>query len=273
MTKYVASFLSTVILGLFSFQVSAKDFGPAQRFNALVFDEFLALSSDVEGRLAAGGDISLDNYSVGDKLNASEAGDVLIAGGDIKFTSGRVYYGNVIAGGSVKEIGDAVRHGMAQGAKIKGGATPSVDFPSAQAYLEQLSQDLSKLKANGKVESKWGGLYLTAACDSNLQVFQLSGEQVFPAHTFEVDLSCAPADATYIFNIDGQQTGMSGMSLQSLANVADKVVFNFYEAYVVELESIGVEGSVLAPKAEVVNPQGVLRGHLFAKAWYGEMQI
>ncbi|WP_431685685.1 Ig-like domain-containing protein [Hahella sp. NBU794] len=273
MTKYVASFLSTVILGLFSFQVSAKDFGPAQRYNALVFDEFWALSSDVEGRLAAGGSITLNNYSVGDKLNASEAGDVLIAGGDIKFPSGRVYYGNVIAGGSVKEIGDAVRHGMAKGAKIKGGATPSVDFPSAQAYLEQLSQDLSKLKANGKVESKWGGLYLTAACDSNLQVFQLSGAQVFPAHTFEVDLSCAPADATYIFNIDGQQTGMSGMSLQSLANVADKVVFNFYEAYVVELESIGVEGSVLAPKAEVVNPQGVLRGHLFAKAWYGEMQI
>ncbi|OZG74355.1 hypothetical protein BTA51_04910 [Hahella sp. CCB-MM4] len=273
MMQYVASFITTLILGLLSFSAFAKDFGPAQKYNAFVFDDFRADSSDVEGRLAVGGNIALNNYSVGDKLEPNKAGDVLVAGGNIVFPSGRVYHGGIVAGGSVKGIGDSVRYGMAKGAAIMGSAPPEIDFQSAKAYLEELSQDLSKLEASGQAEFLWGGLYLTAACDSNLQVFNLSGAQLLQAHTFEVDSSCAPTDATYVFNIDGRITGMSGMSLQSLANIADKVVFNFYQAEELRLQYIGVEGSVLAPMATVSNPQGVIRGHLFAKSWNGSMQI
>ena len=53
-----------------STQSYAIDLGPVSPYNAFVFEEFSAPSSDVEGRLAAGGNVSINNYSVGDKWNA-----------------------------------------------------------------------------------------------------------------------------------------------------------------------------------------------------------
>ena len=44
---------------------SGAGLGPAQPYNVMVFGDFSAPHSDVEGRLAAAGDVAIDNYSVG----------------------------------------------------------------------------------------------------------------------------------------------------------------------------------------------------------------
>jgi len=63
------------------------------------------LSSAVEGRLGVGGNLNINNFGTGDKLDPKNTGDVVVVGGNATFPSGKVYYGNLIAGGSVAGIG------------------------------------------------------------------------------------------------------------------------------------------------------------------------
>jgi len=121
----VFSFKS-ICFGLFIFvaNFSSADevinLGPASEYNAVIFGDFTATSSDVEGRLAAQGDVNINHYSVGDKLDPLSIHDVLISGSDIIFPSGRVYYGNILAAGSVAGIGAPVINGMEPGSSITG---------------------------------------------------------------------------------------------------------------------------------------------------------
>ena len=61
----------------------------AAPYNALLFGNFSAQSSDVEGRIAVGGDLSINHYNLADKLTASNAGTSVLVGGNFSFPSGR----------------------------------------------------------------------------------------------------------------------------------------------------------------------------------------
>src|SRR5690606_39960110 len=87
---------------------------------ALPIYDHTSLSSTVEGRLAVGGNLSLQHFSVGDKLDPTRLHDVVTVGGDVVFLSGRIYYGNLLAGGSVAGVG---KIGRASGREIGEGAT------------------------------------------------------------------------------------------------------------------------------------------------------
>jgi choice-of-anchor A domain-containing protein len=249
----------------------AIDLGPAAPYNVLVFGDFSAPYADVEGRLAAGGDVSLNHYSVGAKLASSSAGDVLLVGGDLTFPSGRVYHGNIRVGGSAAGVGDPVRHGLAPGAELSEFTTLPMDFTSAEHTLKALSDDLARLPANGSAEFRWGGLTLHGDGHSALQVFTLDGAQVLQAHTFQVD--GLPKEATVLFNITGTHPGLTHMSLDSLRYHRERTLFNFFEARTLTLAGIGVEGSILAPWATVTNPEGVIKGTLVAQAFDGALQL
>jgi len=265
--KVAALFFGLVI----STPVYADNFGPANEYNGFFFGDFSAPSSDVEGRLAASGNIDINHYSVGDKLDPATAGDVLIAAGDIIFPSGRVYFGNIIAGGSVAGIGSPVLYGMEPGATVTGNATLPVNFSEEELYLKNLSTQLSLLQPNTTTFFQWGGLNLSGDCSSNTQIFDLDGSQVLSAHTFSV--SCIPENATVIFNISGTHVGLTNMSMSSMTAHRTKVVYNFYQATDLTLQGIGVEGSILAPMAQINNPQGVVKGTVIAKSWNGMMQL
>ena len=254
---------------------SQQSFGAASGFNVFVLENFTSLSSTVEGRIAVGGNLSLQNFSVGDKLDASKLHDVAIVGGKVTFPSGRIYYGNLLAGGSVTGVGDAVRYGMAPGAVIRGNAPVSVDFASERDYLQTLSADTAALPANGTVKMQWGGLELKGDCSSAQQVFTVNANDLATAHTFAV--SCSPSGATVIFNIPGQSATIQSIGMQSLSNLREKVLFNFPQAKTLTFKSVAIEGSVLAPYAVVEQPAGRVEGQVIAKSWnstnWGYMSI
>jgi choice-of-anchor A domain-containing protein len=250
---------------------SCNALGTAAPYNALVFGNFSAQSSDVEGRLAAGGNVSIDNYSLADKLDASTAGVSVVIGGNFTFPTGRLYYGSAKVGGSAAGVGAAVRNGLAPGQTITDRTTLPLDFAAEKSRLEALSTSLATLAANGTYVSQWGGLTLTGKAGATLQVFDLPGQLVLDAHTF--DVRSIPAGATVLFNVRGSTTGLTDMSLESLAALRRRVLFNFPEATTLKLAGISVEGSVLAPRAAIDNPQGVIKGQLIAKSWNGMMQL
>jgi choice-of-anchor A domain-containing protein len=266
---------SQVLADDYPYTVAAGSaFGVAQSFNALVFQDFTANYSDVEGKLAAGGNITVSGYSVGALLESGLTGPSVLAAGSISYQNGAVYGGDMVAGADTSNVTDSVISGLGSGYGLYSYVSPlPVDFAAIETELTATSQALAALTANAEVISQWGGLYMTANCTDSLQVFAVDGETLLASHTFSVDTSCAPADATYVFNISGTDTGLTNMGMQSLSALADHVVYNFYEATALTLAGVSVEGSILAPAADIENPQGVIRGHLFARSWNGGMQI
>lgn len=76
------------------------DLGIAGKFNAFILGDMQGYHSDVEGRLAVGGDLTLENYSIGLQLSNSRGKrDDLIVRDNATFTNGRIYSGNAVVGG------------------------------------------------------------------------------------------------------------------------------------------------------------------------------
>lgn len=239
--------------------------GLAGNYNGFIFGNFSS-SSDTEGRLAVGGNAFLDHYSVGDKLPADTQGDVLVTGGNLNFTGGRVYHGDIRVGGSASMPPYQVADGT-----LYTNADMPFSFAQQEAYLKKLSGTLSGLASNTQTEMKWGGLYLTGDGSDNLQVFTIDGSALLNAHTFE--MSGINAGATVLVNVTGDLSGLTNMSMDSLAAFNERVLFNFYEATSLTLAGIGVQGSILAPFADIMNPQGQINGSLIAASFDGPMQL
>ncbi len=250
---------------------SCTGLGAAAPYNVLVFGDFSAQSSDVEGRLAAGGHVSINHYSLADKLDAATAGTSVVVGGNFSFPSGRIYFGNTVVGGSAAAVGAPVRNGLTPDQRIDDHSALPLDFASEKLRSQALSAALAELPANGTYASQWGGLTFDGSAAASLQVFDLPDQLVRDAHTFNV--RNIPAGETVLFNLRGGNAGLTNMSLESLASVRRRVLFNFPDATALTLAGIGVEGSILAPNAVINNPQGVIKGQLIAQSWNGMMQL
>ena len=263
--------LSLFVCGAVVAEQERISLGDAADFNAVIFGDFSAPHSDVEGRLAVQGNVSINNYSLADKLSADTAGVSVVVGGDFNFPSGKIYYGHILTGGSAEGVGNAVRHGLSGQQLLLDQVDLPVDFVQLKNQLEAESSRLATLTPNGSVVSQWGGLYLEGDCQSPVQVFSLNGQTVLNAHTFQV--SCIPANSHVVLNISGTHSGLTNMSLESLKSHRQRVLFNFYQAASLKFAGIGVEGSILAPNAEINQPQGVVHGTVIAKSFHGMMQL
>lgn len=239
--------------------------GAASDFNVFVLENHTSLSSMIEGRLAVGGNLNINNFSVGEKLSPSFKGDVVVVGGEAIFPSGRISYGNLTAAGSVAGVGTAVRNGMAKDATVAGGSTLDIDFAAEGDMLRELSTNLGALTANGTYTFQYGIYNLKGDCKSSLQVFSLKAAELATANT--IKNSCIPKDATVLFNIVGESVAIQNIGMQSLTSIRDKVMFNFPQAKTVKLTSVAIEGSILAPLAQFDQPAGRVEGQVIARVW------
>lgn len=259
--------LLVLFVSFLPMSAGASVLGTAGEFNTFIFGDY-ACTSDAEGRVAVGGNMTVSNYSVADKLTPQEVEkyhqDMLIVGGNLNYSNGRVYYGNIRVGGKA-----TMPAYIPDGELIKNQPLP-INFAAEEASLKSLSSRLSQRSPNGSVEAKWGGLYLQGDGTSALQIFTLDGSQTLNAHTFSV--SNLAAGATVLFNISGTTAGLTNMSMESLQSFQHTTLFNFYEATTLQLSGIAVRGSILAPFAAVNNPQGVIWGSIIAASWNGPMQ-
>lgn len=236
-------------------------------YNAMVFGDFNAPSSDVQGSLAAGGNVSLGNYSVGDQLGSGYSGPAMVVGGNLTGTSGHVYYGDVVVGGQANVTGSFTIDGnLVQGA----GSLP-VDFNNAQVQLTSLSQSLAALAPTGSAYLKWGGLKVAGDGTSDLQIINIDGQQLSSVGWWHL-LEGIPQDATVVFNVSGSNVSMHGDQSQ-LAGMSNRVLFNFYEATDLTMYNLSVEGSILAAWADINGYSGVIQGQVVGGSWTGPMQI
>jgi choice-of-anchor A domain-containing protein/uncharacterized repeat protein (TIGR01451 family) len=244
---------------------SSVNLGPAKDFNLFVLENFSAPSSDVEGKMAVGKNASMQGYSVGDKLPVSNYGteDVLVVGGNLTFTSGSVYNGNILYGKSTNLPVNAV--------SIVGGILhqdTTISFDSAKASLQNLSYKLAAIHVTGTTTYQFGGVFLSGT-NPGTNVFNVDGSKLSIANDLQIQV---PSGSVAIVNVTGDSLKWMG-GFEIFGTTTNNILFNFPAAKKIQLSGINVTGSVLAPYADVYFPAGLVTGQFICKNMTGSGQF
>lgn len=242
---------------------STFDLGVAGDFNVFVTGNFQSQYSDTEGRLAAGGDVSLTGYGLGDKLtNSNGSRDDLIVGGNLDFSNGQVFYGNVAVAGTANLASFGLPNGTVK-------TTTGLDFTAAGTDLAARSAAYGAQLANGTVTSNFDSLKLVGT-DTNQNVFTLWAGQLAKATGLEIDV---PQGSQVLINVRGNVITMQNFAIWLNGATPDNVLFNFYQARELHFSAIGIPASVLAPDADVFFDNGQMSGTLVARSFTGTGQF
>ncbi|MDC0711508.1 choice-of-anchor A family protein [Stigmatella sp. ncwal1] len=229
-------------------------------YNVFVTGDY-TLGTDVEGRVAAGGNISMTNFSVGWKLPSSDTAPVLVAGGNLTLSHGGVWgdaaYGGTYSAGNVTYV---------RGAPAQG--TP-VDFAARGAEVRALSTRLASLSANGITRREsWGGLMLSGSAP-DVNVFNVNASDFTGAVLLSID---APAGSLAVLNIRGASATLAGGHSFSGGIDQRGVLFNFVDATSINAQGYGLWGTLLAPNAHVNFTHGSFDGGLYARSLTGNAE-
>lgn len=233
-------------------------------FNIFVLGSLSLQTTSTQGRIAAGGSATFQSYSVGTALpQTSTARDVLVAGTVLTYTNGTVGGGNVVYGTSASLTGVTISQGTAR----RGSA---LDFADASQYLKRASNNWGKLAATGstvvqpRLSSATVDIKLEGS-DPRTNIFAVKGDDLARAGSLTVK---APGGSTVLVNISGTRPQIQGFGTVLSGITRQSVLYNFYEATQLQIGTIGVEGSVLAPLAAVAFG-GKLYGTLVAGSLSG----
>jgi choice-of-anchor A domain-containing protein len=243
--------------------------GEAGQYNGFFAKDFTAPYSDVEGRLAAGGNISISSYSVNYKNGAQlYDGTGLVAGGDLNFTNGTIH-GDVHVGGNYTptQSGNIVNGNAYHGSQ-------PIDFANEFDYLINLSSSLSGLENNGTADLLWSTMHLNADVNSSVNVFSYTPNDMrYSDYKLQ---GVSQDDSLTVINVSGKDVSMSwgnfAGSDRSIEDHSNLVIYNFFEAETLELRS-GFWGTILAPQADIIANSGVINGQVIGQSWSGGMQI
>lgn len=222
-------------------------------FDAMIFNNFHAPSSDIEGALLVGGNFTAVGYSVGEKFAENDE-YALIVGGDIDWHTGRLMKGNLVYGGQA-EIGSSVLNGLVEDQKIIQQADV-VTFADAEEYFLYVANWLHTFKGLTSQGSYLRGQQHTVTCETLSRLHILTIE------------------ATYwvVVNIIGEECHVSNLGI--VTNVGcENTFFNFPDAETITLSEVHIPGCVSAPRANIIGASGSIDGQVVAKSWDGSTQI
>ncbi|WGV29184.1 choice-of-anchor A family protein [Halotia branconii] len=219
-------------------------------------------SSDSEGRVAVGGNATLTNFGVADRLSNSNGTDTrLVVGGNLTYNNGQIFGGNAVVGGTVKT---PVYFNCSPNCGVSSGKP--IDFDAARQELNNLSDYLGGLASTNTTEYKWGGIYLQGN-NSDLNVFTIDGSQF--SNTSYLNLSGVGSNSTVVFNVLGNSVNIKNFGLNLNGVNKQNVLFNFVDATQVTTTGFSFQGSVLATNANFNFSNGNVEGTLIASSLSG----
>lgn len=260
--------------------------GDAAQFNALVLGNMSGYMSDVEGRLAVGGDLDLEHFSIGLLLDGSAGQkDNLTVGGDARIRHARVEYGNAVVGGSAdvdQTVGFYRDSPEQQNGSLLTGRELELAFQALTDDLLSRSSAWGSLASTGQTLAKRndnGELYdLRFSGGDGLNVFAVNADDLSqPDKRITFDL---PSSALALVNVFGSDVDLFNTGFYHTAysqgdqqlpdNQPEKrhdgaltngILFNFVDASNLDLHSIGFKGSILAPLASTNFYNGHIDGN------------
>ncbi|WP_224371227.1 choice-of-anchor A family protein [Hyalangium versicolor] len=218
---------------------------------------------DVQGKVAAGGNITLTDFAVGSGLAANDTANTLVAGGSLNLSRGGVW-GDAWYGGSYTPSPSVVfpRGTAAQGAPI--------DFAARFAELHHLSSQLASRQANGTTtRENWGGIMLRGA-SPDMNFFDVNANAFTGAALLSID---APAGSLAVLNIRGASATFTGFGTSFSGGIGPRgVLYNFVDATSIHARGFGFQGTVLAPAARIDFSDGSWDGGIYALSLTGNAE-
>lgn len=228
--------------------------------NVYTAGNFKAISSDVEGAIVSGGNVTIENYAVNLNKQAAFGTYSVVAGGNIALTSGSIHHGQVYAGGSTA---------YQSAAEAPRTTVNPVDFAAATQQFKDIAAGLSGIAATGSLEREYSGNKVTGSGKGGVDIFNVDASFFDGGNNWV--LSGLTKGQTLIFNISGKDGGFNNGNIGFDPLSAYNVLFNFFEAETVDVK--GIIGSVLAPYATVKAGWGVINGQVIADTWDSSVQV
>jgi len=284
-----------IVLGLllsFSAKANATDFnlGVADNYNLFATSGTVDISSgggdvtqtdsDIQGAVAAAGNITLTNFSVGALLPSNYSGPALVAGGNLTLDSGYVngtaYYGGSSSSNSITAVGSPP--GNTSLTPTQGSL---INFANADSYLQTLSTSYASETTNGTTSAPGNGtITLTGHSNTGIDVFTVTTEQLASATDLVIN---ADPNATVIINVTGTSATLgigngpggtnAGIGIQINNTSEQNVLYNFYQATSLQAQGVGILGTVLAPQAAFTFNNGQADGNVVVASFDGTGQI
>jgi choice-of-anchor A domain-containing protein len=281
----ILAFGAVVLASSFA-SASFINLGPAGDFNVWVINDNTQSGSDAEGRVAVGRDALFGAWSVGTHVSVST--DNLIVGRNMTnsnntvrgglLVNGNVTWANPTVTGRTSVNGNANFNGG--GGEIKPpvtvggtysapnyypaatvGTTPlPFVFSDVADYLTNLADFLAAHTMNGTTSFIGNNIYFNGT-DPNFNNFYVTAAQITAGTGVNIT---APAGSTVVVNIDGAAATFASQGIFVNGVSKQNVLFNFYNAASINMHSIGVNGSLLAPRADVNFGYGNIDGTLIA---------
>jgi choice-of-anchor A domain-containing protein len=237
--------------------------GPAADFNLFALGTINTSSASTGGRMAGGGNITLASYNIGDDLtNSNGSRDDLIGGTNISFNGGQVANGNAVYVGTGTFSNVRFRHGSPRQGSV-------LDFAAAGQYVRNASTAWAGLATNGTVTWQSNQYTLTGS-NPSLNVFNISGANLARATRLTIN---APAGATVLVNVDGSSVSLQNFGITVNGTVREKVLYNFAQATSLSISGLGLNGSLLAPRAAHNFVSGQINGNVVVATFSGSGTI
>lgn len=238
----------------------AATFGAVSDYNVFVLGDLNQKETDIEGRLAVGGNATIVDYAIASQLKDTAGLNSLVVGGNLSFERGQIFLGDATYGGTADLDKVAIPKGSFQ-------QTQNVlDFAALGQQLKTYSSQLGQLAANTQTEYKWDGIHLQGS-SSALNVFTVDGSK-FATSTY-LDFNNISSDSTVLVNVLGSKVDIKNFGLNLNGVNKQKVLFNFVEATELSTYGFAFKGSVLAANAHFDFNNGHIDGNLIAGSLSG----
>ena len=246
-------------------------------FNAIVFGNVNSSGGDTEGRLAVGGNFTFnpavagDGYSVGlagpgtGRSDAPAQTDNFIVNGTFNNQSGIAWRvrGNFIY--TTNAAGSTLpSHAPNEGTDSQTQADSRLNFPSLKTYYTTLSDNLNGLTPVGSYTVNGNDITLIGDGTARNYVFTIDFDQPIqnPPVQFigSINFQNIPVSgSTILINI--RKTGTIVFAPGSMSSAYQNVtLFNFPNETSITISNFALEGSFLAPRANLNGSSGSING-------------
>lgn len=251
--------LITALFATASLHAAPVSLGLDPSLNLLAFGNMNVSSSDVEGRVAVGGNATISGYSINTKTGSSAlySGTGLTVGGNLNFSNGSIWSGLVVGGSYAPQQTGTVMGGVTSGQGFA--------FASELQRLNALSSSLDGLANTGSAVDQWGTLHFNAA-GQMLAVFDIQSADA--ARNMQID--GLMDGAQILINIHGSSVDFGNHGYIGFNK--GQVLFNLPGATQVTLNG-GINASLLATNASVGAGWGQINGQVVVRDWNSSVQV
>lgn len=258
----------TALAGLaIAAHISAGFLDLSQGYNVISFDNTNIINSDIEGKVAVGGDNNvIKSYSIGLKADQNTPYSV-VSKGNLSLINGSVLNGGIYAGGTL-----SVQNANINGSVVDNGNNISsiFDFDAMKSQFTDFSSQLNSTVSNGTVTVNNGTINLIGTSDINF--FSLDANYLKSDWANSLSFQLSNQNSISIVNVSGF-IGVDQFNLNLYGNNSSKTLLNFTQSNDSFTILGSLNASVLAPNLDLSFKYGNVNGQVIANSVSGSSQF